>query len=195
MRGSIKLGKRWLPFRARETLTPHDGFVWSGRVAGVIAGSDSLIDGVGTLDWKLLGLVHVAHADGPDITHASSAGRAAGEAVLVPTALLPRFGVVWNAVDDTHTTARFSVDDVDVELRFAFDEAGRIASIVFDRWGDPHQDGRFANHAFGIEVTEHATFDGVTVPSAGRVGWFFGTDRWAEGEFFRYRITDLALLV
>ena len=68
MRGSIKLGKRWLPFRARETLTPHVGFVWAGRVAGVIAGSDSLVDGVGTLDWKLLGLVHVAHADGPDIT-------------------------------------------------------------------------------------------------------------------------------
>ena len=192
MRGSIKLGKRWLPFRARETLTPHDGFVWTGRVAGAIAGSDSLNDGVGSLDWKLLGLVHVAHADGPDITR-SSAGRAAGEAIWVPTTLLPSFGVIWTAVDDTHATARFSVRDVDVELQFTFDEEGRIASVVFDRWGDPRQDGRFANHAFGIDVTEHATYDAVTIPSAGRVGWFFGTDRWDEGEFFRYRITDLVL--
>jgi hypothetical protein len=192
MRGSIKLGKRWLPFRARETLTPHDGFVWAGRVAGVIAGSDSLIDGEGTLDWKLLGLVRVAHADGPDITR-SDRGRAAGEAILVPTALLPRFGVEWAAVDDTHITARFPVGGLAMELHLTLDQEARVVSVVFDRWGDPRQDGRFANHAFGIQVTEYATFDGVSIPSAGRVGWFFGTDRWNEGEFFRYRITDLAL--
>jgi hypothetical protein len=33
----------------------------------------------------------------------------------------------------------------------------------------------------------------VSIPSVGRVGWFFGTDPWDDGEFFRYRITDLAL--
>jgi hypothetical protein len=43
-------------------------------------------------------------------------------------------------------------------------------------------------------VTGYKTFDGVTVPSAGRVGWFFGTHRWEQGEFFRYRITDLRLV-
>ena len=26
---------------------------------------------------------------------------------------------------------------------------------------------------------------------AGRLGWPFGTDRWPDGELFRYRITDL----
>jgi hypothetical protein len=34
----------------------------------------------------------------------------------------------------------------------------------------------------------------VTVPAAGRVGWFFGTDRWPGGEFLRYRITGLRLV-
>jgi hypothetical protein len=32
-------------------------------------------------------------------------------------------------------------------------------------------------------------------PAPGRAGWFFGTDRWPVGEFFRYRITDLRLVV
>jgi len=27
-----------------------------------------------------------------------------------------------------------------------------------------------------------------------RIWWFFGTDRFAEGEFFRYEITDLTLI-
>ena len=38
------------------------------------------------------------------------------------------------------------------------------------------------------------SFGGVTIPSAGRVGWFFGTDRWPGGEFFRFEITDLRLV-
>jgi hypothetical protein len=192
MQGTIRLGKRWLPFRARESLTPHEGFVWAARVAGVIAGSDSLIDGEGRLDWKLLGVVHVAQAEGPDVTR-SDRGRAAGEAIWVPTTLLPRFGVEWAAVDEMHATAHFSVGGLDVELHLTLDEEARVVSVVFDRWGDPRQDGRFANHAFGMQVTAHSTFDGVTIPSAGRVGWFFGTDRWRGGEFFRYRITELTL--
>jgi hypothetical protein len=33
MRGRIKVG-RWLPFRARQVLSPHHGFVWAARAAG-----------------------------------------------------------------------------------------------------------------------------------------------------------------
>jgi hypothetical protein len=51
-----------------------------------------------------------------------------------------------------------------------------------------------AYHPFGFEVTGHTTFDGVTITSAGRGGWFFGTDRWADGEFMRYEITDYRLV-
>ena len=53
--------------------------------------------------------------------------------------------------------------------------------------------GRWGLWPFGGEFTSHATFDGVTIPEAGSLGWHFGTDRWDEGEFFRYRITGLSL--
>jgi hypothetical protein len=46
---------------------------------------------------------------------------------------------------------------------------------------------------FGGQITAHATFNGLTIPSAGRFGWYFGTNRWSQGEFFRYRITELRL--
>jgi len=61
MRGHIKVG-RWLPFRAHQVLNPHNGFVWTARAAGIIVGSDRYLDGDGRLDWKLLGLLSVAHA-------------------------------------------------------------------------------------------------------------------------------------
>jgi hypothetical protein len=91
MRGHIKVG-RWLPFRAHQVLSPHRGFIWTARAAGVIAGSDRYVDGAGGMDWKLAGLVTVAHAHGADVSR-SAAGRAAAEAIWLPTALLPRFGV------------------------------------------------------------------------------------------------------
>jgi hypothetical protein len=89
MRGRIKIG-RWLPFRARQVLDPHHGFVWAARTAGMITGSDRYVDGAGGMDWKLAGLVTVLHADGPDVSRAA-AGRAGAEAIWVPTALLPRY--------------------------------------------------------------------------------------------------------
>jgi hypothetical protein len=193
MRGHIKLG-RWLPFRAHQLLAPHRGTVWTARVAGLINGSDRCAAGRGGMDWKLAGLVRLVHADGPDVSR-SSAERAAGEAIWLPTALLPRFGVQWTSDDERTITARFEVDRLPVQVEYRIDEHGHIQSLVFDRWGDPSNKGEFGLHPFGGEVTEQRNFHGVTIPSAGSVGWFYGTDRWNEGEFFRYRITDHQLVV
>ena len=95
MRGSIKVG-RWLPFRARQVLSPQRGFVWTARAAGLIAGGDRYLDGAGAMRWKLAGLVTVAAGEGADISR-SAAGRAGAEGIWLPTALLPRFGVRWSA--------------------------------------------------------------------------------------------------
>jgi hypothetical protein len=192
MRGQLKLG-RWLPFWAEQILAPHQGFHWAARVAGVIGGFDQYLDGRGELRWKLLGLVPVMRADGPDVAR-SAVGRAAGEAMWLPTALLPRFGVQWEAADDRHITARFSLDGSEVDLQYLLAEDGRIRSVVFDRWGDPDRSGAWGWYPFGGEVTGYRSFGGVKVPSAGRIGWFYGTNRWSEGEFFRFQLTDLELI-
>ena len=189
MRGSIKVG-RWLPFRARQVLSPHHGFVWSARAAGLIGGTDRYLDGAGVMAWKLAGLVIVAAGEGPDVSR-SAAGRAGAEGIWLPTALLPRFGVRWSAPAAGRLTAAFSVEETPLELHLRIDRAGRISSLVFDRWGDPDGDGRFGWHRFGGQITGYARFGGLTVPAAGRLGWGWGGDGWERGEFFRYRITRL----
>ncbi len=145
------------------------------------------------MDWKVLGIVRVAHADGPDVS-LSSAGRAAGEVVWVPTALLPRFGVGWSATDDHHVTATCRLGDVEIDLHITLDDDARVRSVAFERWGDPDTSGTWGKHPFGFEVTGYSTFDGVSIPSAGDAGWFFGTDRWDDGRFFKSEISDFHLV-
>ena len=93
----------------------------------------------------------------------------------MPTALLPRFGVTWTAESDRRITARFAVGDAPIALHLRIDTCGRAVSFVFPRWGDPKGTGAWDWHPFGGDVTDHRTFGGVTVPAAGRIGWFPGT--------------------
>jgi len=139
MRGHIKVG-RWLPFRAREVLSPVRGFIWAARAAGVIAGSDYYAQGQGQMDWKVAGLIRVMKAEGHDVSR-SAAERAAAEAAWLPTTLLTRFRVEWTATDDDHISARYEIDDKPVEIHYELTPDGRIRSVVFDRWGDPDSTG------------------------------------------------------
>lgn len=79
-------------------------------------------------------------------------------------------------------------------MQFALGDDGRVRSGAFGRWGDPDSTGQRGRHPFGLEASGYATFGGSTIPSAGRAGWFFGADRWPEGEFVRCEITDCRLV-
>jgi hypothetical protein len=191
MRGRIKL-RSWTAFRATEVIAPHAGFVWRAS-AGPIRGYDRYVHGEGEMRWKLLGLLPVMRATGPDIGR-SAAGRLAGEAAWLPTSLLPRFGVRWSALGERRLAASFPLDAHELELHVLLDEQARIEACWLGRWGDPDRTGTHALHPFGMEATAHRTFSGLTIPSAGRAGWHYGTDRWPEGVFFEYELTALELV-
>jgi hypothetical protein len=188
MRGEIRLG-RWRPFTATEIIAPHRGFLWQARV-GAIRGHDRYLAGQGAMRWRLAGVVPVMRASGPDVGR-SAAARVAGEAVWLPTALLPRFGVAWEQVDDRSATATIGLDGHTVAFTHTLDGDGRVMSSRGMRWGDPDGAGVWAEHPFGVEATGHRTFGGLTIPAQGRAGWHHGTDRWEDGVFFRYEITRL----
>lgn len=137
---------------------------------------------------------------GPDtllrILHLMSEGeneRAGDEAVWVPTALLPRYGVNWTAEDNTHLTARCTVDDTPLVVRYDLDDEARFSAEI-ERWGHPNNTGTWHMQAFGFEATAHGALGGVSIPSQVRmgVGWFPHTEQWASGEFFRFALTSSA---
>lgn len=193
--GEIRLGGQWRGFRSHEVLDPLRGLVWWGRVAGIVRGGDCAVDGTGRLEWRLLGVRRVAFAEGPDVVRSGMARAFAEGCLWAPTAVLPGPAVHWTADDDHHVTASTTTTaDDTVVHRITLDDDHRIAAAVFDRWGDPDETGTPAHHPFGGEASDWTTFDGVTIASRGAVGWWYGTDRWPDGEFFRYEIDDCTLL-
>lgn len=188
MHGQIRIG-RWRPFTATQVIAPPHGYIWAAtvRVAGLpVTGYDRLMVSSGEMRWRLLHLIPVMTAGGRDITR-SAYGRLASEITLIPTA----FGTAtWTPGEQPSTvtaTWRFGEDTEAASLRIA--EDGRLTGGIVNRWGNPGG-GPYGRFPFGASIDSEATFGGITIPAEFRAGWWWGTERQEEGEFFRARITD-----
>src|SRR5436190_9073760 len=190
MHGEIKL-KSWLPFTAEQIIRSDGDMLWQATVRqkGIpIRGFDRLFSGEGAMRWKLLGIVPVMTASGPDITR-STVGRVLAEFVWLPTALSAG-GVSWTAADPSHPTATMTLLGHAVELELTVGETGRLQSIKTSRWGNP-EGGEFRSVDFGAVAEEEATFHGYTIPTRLRVGWHFVQGQFeSDGEFFRMSLDD-----
>jgi uncharacterized protein DUF6920 len=187
MRGEIKLG-RWFRFRAEQVIHARRGFTWTATVPvlglPLIRGFDRLLDGAGEMRWKLLGLMPIMTASGPDITRAS-AGRFEIESFWLPSVLVGE-EVRWSSTDARHAAAAFGREPEPVE--FEIDDHGVPRSVRMRRWSNPGG-GSFGLVDFGGVLESEATFGGYTIPTRVRAGWYFGTSRFeSEGEFFRATI-------
>jgi hypothetical protein len=190
MTGSIRLGVHWRPFTAVQIVAPGSGYIWAARtrMLGVpIVGFDRYGAGTGQMLWRALSVVPVNSTVGGDVTR-SAAGRLASEIAIVPTA----YDVArWRAGAGTDT----AIGDIEVDghhhaVTIDVDHSGAVRSAHIQRWGNP--DGAaFGLHPFGVNVSAEATFGGITIPTQISAGWFWGTERQADGEFFRARITGM----
>ncbi|MCG2620295.1 hypothetical protein LVY72_00030 [Arthrobacter sp. I2-34] len=200
MLGQIRLGDKWFPFTARQIIAPGRGFVWAARtrVRGLpVSGFDRYrasdpVTGAaaaGQMRWRLLGVLPAMSARGQDTTR-SAAGRLAGEAIFVPTACL---SASWSAGTGPDSDADTAVmtwlpadGPEDCQLRVG--PGGELREVLMQRWGNPEGTG-YRRYSFGVAVEEEAVFSGLRLPGVYRAGWWWGSDRQEEGEFFRARIT------
>lgn len=193
MHGWIRLrpGAEWLRFRATETLAPPRGFVWWADVDATpsrVRGADYYVDGqAGTRFWALR-LVPVVSGVSADIA-LSAAGRLAGEAVFVPSRLLPSQGTRWTGDAEGRAIATLDVHGREMSLVLDVDEDGRLRAVTFDRWSDQTLDGRFDWVPFRVVVDEEQTVGGYTVPARFVAIWRAGTGR--PFEFLRARVSEV----
>ncbi len=140
--------------------------------------------------WKLLGIIPIMVASGPDIAR-SAAGRVMAESAWLPSVLCSN-GVSWTAADSFHPHARLTVGGETGELALTVDDEGRPRAFSLRRWGNPEgKEFRYAD--FGGIVEKEGEFAGYTIPTRLRVGWYFGTDRFEpDGEFFRATVDEAA---
>lgn len=191
MHGDIKLGASWCPFEAEQVIRWDRGFVWRAKVKmkGLpISGFDRWVDGEGAMRWRLFGLLPIVTADGPDISR-SALGRVQAESVWLPSVLLSP-DVSFEAPDPRHVGVDLRMAGHETHLDLALSEEGTPAAITMRRWGNPDQ-GAFTEHPFGGFIEQVGTFEGYTIPTRVRIGWYVGTERFEpEGEFFRGEVTS-----
>ena len=189
MHGTIKL-QRWLPFTAEQVIRSDGEMLWQATVSRFglpIRGYDRVVRGEGAMQWKLLGLFTVMASAGPDITR-SAIGRVQAESLAWLPSALYSSDVSWTGVDMAHAHVRRSTRGEVSELDLTVYDDGRLKAVTLPRWADP--DGRgFRYVDFGALAEEEATFDGYTIATRLRVGYYPGTARFeSEGEFFRVTI-------
>ncbi len=186
MVGQIKLGS-WHPFTAGQVIAPGRGYIWAARTRlfGVpVVGYDRLSAGTAEMRWRLLDVLPVITARGSD-TACSAAGRLASEIVMIPTGFP---SALWSATGPDTAVAVWgtAVEEQRVELNLG--PGGQLQDLLIQRWGNP--DGRpFGRYPFGVTVEDERTDGGITTPAAVRAGWWHGTERQRDGEFFRAQIT------
>jgi len=185
MHGEIKL-RRWYPFHAEEVIQWQHGMVWRAtvRMFGLpVMGFDGLVGSEGAMRWKLLGIIPLVAASGPDVAR-SAAGRVNAESVWLPSVLCNET-VSWSLRGPAEITAEFAAHGIETSLHLGVNKQGRLETLALKRWGNP-DDTIYRDLDFGGLVEAEDTFDGYTIPTRIRIGWHFGSDRFeSEGEFFR----------
>lgn len=189
MTGEIRIG-RWRPFHATQLIAPGKGYVWAAatRFCGLrVAGFDRYSDGSGEMRWRLARVLPFASASGADVS-ASAAGRLAAELALLPTA----FNTArWESDGPDRFVGHTSVHGQRDSVTYHVGRDGRLREVQCERWGNPLGQ-RYGRYPFGVICLDEATFGGITIPTSFTAGWYFGTERWSEGAFYRARIRSLA---
>ena len=109
-RGYFLLNGSWRPFHSTEFFGVEPrGFVWDARIRALplldVHVRDSSIRGRGSMRAAVGGIVPVVNEHGSALLDIGALQRYLAEAPWLPLALLPRFGVTWEALDDTRARA------------------------------------------------------------------------------------------
>ncbi len=140
----IQADAPWMAMQAQQIVAPWQGLVWQASVKnGLIRFSGADICDVlrqsGRIQFALWGLIPVAQASSAD-TLRSALGRLALESVWLPTALLPQFGVQWQAVDDLTIQASWMLLNEPTTITLQIDDQGRVQQAHMLRWSDQKRD-------------------------------------------------------
>lgn len=164
---------------ADEVLAPRRGFVWTARARmfGLpVRVQDHYTTNKGGVRVHLLDLIPLPSSAAQDDVARSSRGRLVGEAVWCPTALVGP-GVRWEAVDAERARFTLAVDGKAVAVTLRVGADGALHEVRLDRWGDVGVT-HFQPIPYGFAVEREDTFDGVTIPTGIRGGWWYGTSRF-----------------
>jgi hypothetical protein len=164
----------WAPFRATQlicTLPPQ--FRWDARIRLMgmlpVRVRDSYAHGEGAMRATIARVIPILDQHGSPELAAGALQRFLAEAVWLPTALLPREGISWSAIDDRHARVTITDERTTVSLDVEFGARGEIETVAALR----HRavKGAFELTPWRGVHREYRDVDGVLIPTSGEVAW------------------------
>ncbi len=164
----------WRPLTATQHFAASPpAFVWDARigVAPLVSVDvrDTYVGGRGSMQATMFGLYKLADQEGVPELNAGALQRYLGEAVWLPTVLLPGHGVTWAAVDATSAIASLTDGPTTVSLKFLFDAADRIFEVSGDRYAEDK--GRYQLRPWRVRCGDHQERSGMLIPLSCEVAW------------------------
>ncbi|MDF9798637.1 hypothetical protein OKW21_003900 [Catalinimonas alkaloidigena] len=175
---------KWTPFEAEQwTRTEDAGFIWLAHVKApmgmTIAARDNYAEGKGNMHIRLLSLIPIEHANGPEIDQGAML-RYLGELVWYPTAALNDY-IAWEEINATTAKARMRYGESTAEAMFFFNEQGEVIRVEADRYY--HQKGGASLERWVIQLEGVKEFDGIRVPARASIHW-----KLSEGDYHWYKV-------
>lgn len=179
----------WSEFRSVQHFSADPpGFVWDARIDMVplvgVRVRDGYLGGRASMLGRVAALIPVVDQRGGPELAAGALHRYLAESAWLPTALLPRDGLVWEAIDDA--TARVTLTDAGtvVSLDVHFSAAGELVRVEAERYRDVN--GVPVLTPFVGHFSEYQAVAGMRIPMAGAVEWVLPEGRLT---YWRGRIT------
>jgi hypothetical protein len=164
----------WSPFTAVEHFSVEPpGFLWDARIrmAAILPFyvRDGYVADEGAMYGTLAAIVPVVNQRGTPVMASGELLRYLAEAVLFPTALLPRGGISWSSLSGN--TARVTLADghTTVSCDVSFGERGEIVGITALRYRDA--DGNSELTPWFGRWSDYHRVAGMMIPMVGQVEW------------------------
>lgn len=171
----------WSSFTAEQHINAErPGFVWDARIDMMpvvpVLVRDSYVAGQGAMRAAAGGVVPFVNEKGTPEMAAASLQRFLAEAVWVPTALLPRDGLTWSAIDDTNACVTLTDGATTVSMDVHFGPLGEIETVSAMRYRDVN--GTPVLTPWVGQHRDYVPADGMMIPTSGEVAWVLPDGRF-----------------
>lgn len=189
--GEFRLGGSWKPFHSLEVIAAAPGFVWDARINVAplldVYVRDAYLNGTASMQAAVAAAFPVVDVRGGSDLNAGALQRYLAEAPWLPGSLLPRHGVVWEAIDSSRARASLTNGLTSVTLDFTFNERDEIES-VYTSARMREVAGRYEPTPWSARSWNYQERCGMRIPLEGEVAWHIDG---VPQSYWRGRITSI----
>ena len=182
-------GQRWMPLVAEQDFTTNPpAFAWRATVRLFppvsISAIDEFSEGHGSMRIKLLSLIPMGNAQGPEMDQ-GELQRYLGEMIWFPTVWLAE-NIEWQAIDANSVQATIRQREVTASVTLHINEQGQLISVTAQRY--MAQGKHYQLAPWSVQAGEYQEADGMRIPTRVEVTWHL-----PSGDFtwFRVKISEI----